>query len=432
MKPFVFLAILFSQTLPAAALAAALSPSGLEVGFSLESEFITSDTAPAARELVLTQSKHLFGYLHNEDLPKRYGLGKIQGLGAPRWEPEVEILSDRLLSEEQREVKYRMRGKLLLHKLAAAQVLPRREWQVELPYDLDNFWDEKCTDATHRERDEFWYFNAPFREGCEHLRQAPLAHPATLHLSPAPQVDEATPVGLAALRGDNGNGELFEITAINGFDESSTSPRDDGRVNFKAMNQWLREQGFEETVISKFKNRPVHQFDKVLPAKGGSPAVHVRITRLLAETDLDGGRHVTFAKFLKNAIENSDVVIYEGHSGLGANLNVGNIETRLLMSKDKKLAKKIDWNRGKKQVFFFDSCSSYSYYLGMFDGKKDPGTLAVVTNGLASLFGTELPVTKHLYRHLLQRDESLTWLGLLGDMEKPLRSDTFLLNVDLN
>ena len=47
----------------------------------------------------------------------------------------------------------------------------------------------------------------------------------------------------------------------------------------------------------------------------------------------------------------------------------------------KNAASPIQFNRKKHQIFLFDSCSSYSYYLGMFDGKKDPGTLAVMTSG---------------------------------------------------
>jgi hypothetical protein len=400
-----------------------VSPSSVETGFTFESEFVTADKGET-RELVLSQAKHLFGYLQNEELPRTFGLNaRIAGIGAPRWEPAVEILEDRPMSGK-RFLRYRMNGKLLLLKEVATQLVPRQEWSVFLPYELDSVYDEACTDKEHSDPSEFWYFQDPFRKGCEKLRREPLAREVTIKLFPLPAVPDSLPLGLDALRGDNGNGDLFEITAINGFDQSSKSPRDDGRVNFQEMNKWFVDQGFEETVLQKFKNRPIHRFDKIVRRPGGGE-LHLRITRLLAETDLDGGKHVTFAKFLREAIRSSDVVIYEGHSGLGANLELSAIE--------KRAGGRIDFDRAKRQLFFFDSCSSYSYYLGMFDGRKDPGTLSVMSNGLASLFGYEIPMTKHFYRNLLKADNGgLTWLELLENMEKPLRGNTFMLNVDVN
>uniref|UniRef100_UPI002739AC15 hypothetical protein n=1 Tax=Klebsiella pneumoniae TaxID=573 RepID=UPI002739AC15 len=110
----------------------------------------------------------------------------------------------------------------------------------------------------------------------------------------------------------------------------------------------------------------------------------------------------------------------------------------LLLSRDSSVGDHIEFNRAKHQIYLFDACSSYSYYLGMFDGKKDPGTLAVMSNGLESQFGYELPMTKHLYtdlfdlRHATLTNDDLTWGELLGDFERPLRGNTFLLNVDIN
>ena len=71
-------------------------------------------------------------------------------------------------------------------------------------------------------------------------------------------------------------------------------------------------------------------------------------------------------------------------------------------------------------------------------GKKDAGTLAVMSNGLESQFGAELPTTKHLYTMLFDLEhqkisnDSLLWSDLLSTFERPLRGNTFLLNVDIN
>jgi hypothetical protein len=123
---------------------------------------------------------------------------------------------------------------------------------------------------------------------------------------------------------------------------------------------------------------------------------------------------------------------------MGVNLDLDTLNKQLLLSRDPKAPNYVDFDRAKHQIFLFDACSSYSYYLGMFDGRKDPGTLAVMSNGLESLFGYELPMTKHLYTDLLDlkharlSNDDLTWEQLLETFEKPLRGNTFLLNVDIN
>ncbi len=423
---FLFLSLLSGQVQ-----AQVISPSSIEVKFELVSEFHTQAKS-ASRKLVLEQAKHLFGYMQNPGIAASFGLNKrIAGIGAPRWEPEFEILYEKN-GGGMRTISYRMRGLFLLNKEVATDLLRRREWRIEMPYDLDNFFNAACTDSEHDQKEEFWYFNDVFRRGCEQLRTEPLAKSVTVFIAPAPPVPANLTADLARLRGNNGNGDLFEIFAINGFDESSKNQHDDGRVNYEAMNGWFREQGFAETTLSKFKNRPIHLFEKTLRRSDGSE-LRVQVTRLLAETDLDQSRNVSFAKFLKKGLETADVVIYEGHSGLGVNLDLEAIEQQLLLSKDKKVGEHIEFNRSKHQLFFFDSCSSYSYYLGMFAGRKDKGTLAVLTNGLASLFGFEVPMTKHLYRQLINvNNDNQNWSDFLEDLEIPLRGNTFQLNVDVN
>jgi hypothetical protein len=432
MKKLLVLFCLFSFS----ARAEVISPSSIEVKFRFTSEFQTAKDG-TAHDLVLEQAKYLFAYLQNPDIGAQYGLDKrISGIGAPRWEPEVNVLADSR-GPALRTIRYEMSGLLLLNKKVAGQLLQSGALQVALPYDLDHFYDANCVPEDDSDPVEFWYFYQPFKRGCENLLGAPLARQTVMQLSPAPPVADRA-VGLDVLRGGhNGNGDIFQIAAINGFDDSSTKKTDDGRENFMKMNAWFRDQGFKMTILEHFKNRPVYLFEKDLTRADGS-TVHARVLRLLADTDVDGGSKVTFAKFLKQALEESDVVIYEGHSGMGANLDLKTIEQRLLLSHDPHTGDHIEFNRTKHQIYLFDACSSYSYYLGMFSGKKDPGTLAVMSNGLESEFGYELPTTKHFYTELMDlnharlSNDGLTWSDLLEEYERPLRGDTFMLNVDLN
>jgi hypothetical protein len=431
-----FLSLLFALLTTFAARAEVISPSSVEVKFAYESEFQTKQLGPI-HDVVLNQARYLFGYMQNPQIGAQFGLDKrIGGVGAPRWEPSFTVTTDKIEGGV-RNVRYSMNGLLLLNKKVATELLARGSWDITLPYDVDHFFDKSCADPEYQSPEEFWYFDFPFQPGCEHLRAAPLAHPVTLRLSPANVVADQS-VGLDILRGGhNGNGDVFQVAAVNGFGESSTKAGDDGRVNFMAMNAWFRAHGFTQTILQHFKNRPVYQFEKLLTRADGS-TVTARVLRLLVDTDLDDSKKVTFAKFLKTALQESDVVIYEGHSGMGVNLDLKVLEQQLLLSKDKNAGDHVEFDRAKHQIFLFDACSSYSYYLGMFDGKKDPGTLAVMSNGLESQFGSELPTTKHLYTMLFDlghqtiANDGLLWGDLLSAYERPLRGNTFMLNVDIN
>lgn len=403
--------------------ATVISPSSMEVNYSFTSEFQTSKDKQI-EDLVELQASYLFGYMQNPEIVAEWDLNKrIYGIGAPAWSPKVKILEN---TEEDgvRTIRYRAEGKMLLIKSVAQKLIKDGHWDVTLPYNLDKFYDKDCTDKDFPGRGDFWYFYDPFREGCEDLRAPDLAKKVSISIKAIPNVPEDLPANLDELRVDNGH-DLFQITTVNGFDEGSRKRNDDGRVNYEKMNEWFVKKGFTDTFISKYKERPIHQFDKTVTRADGR-RIHIRFTRLLAVTELDGNRNVTFAKFFEGALKDSDVIVYEGHSGLGTNLDFEHLEERAGI-------KKSDIDASKRQLYLFDSCSSYSYYLAMFDGLKDPGKLNVLTNGIESEFGYEVPETKHLYDILMDVDNnSYTWMEIIKALEKPFRGTTFMMNVYLN
>ena len=165
---------------------------------------------------------------------------------------------------------------MLLMKSVARQLVKAGHWDITMPYDLDQFYDRKCTDKEYPGRKDFWYFYDPFREGCEYLRGPDLAKTVRISLSAIPNVAADLPAHLDELRVDNGH-DLFQITTINGFDEGSAKRTDDGRVNYEKMNKWFLQKGFTDTFISKYKERPIHQFDKTVTRKDGRE-IHIRLT----------------------------------------------------------------------------------------------------------------------------------------------------------
>lgn len=413
MKSVVLLLFLASLS----AQAALFSPQGEEIKFSYTATFQTSDESDAVT-LADSHSQHLFGFLQSPSLVAGYEINSnTPGIGAPRLPLSFTILKDQTKSGV-RHITYKTSGFMLLNKKVSDEVLPTGAWEITLPYDLDNFYDENCTDEHYNSYGDFWYFYDPFRKGCEYLSEAPLAKPVTITMTPVKNENSDIGASLENIWSDNGNGELLQITTINGFSEDAVSPEDDGRQSFEKVNIWLRKMGFQETIIAKYANRPVLQFEKSLQRNNGSRVV-VRITRLLAETAI-AKKNVTFARFFKEAIKNADVLIYAGHSGLGGNLDIESLEYKV---------GPLEFTHKKHQIFFFDGCSTYSYYLSMFSERKNKGHLDVMTNGLASYFIYEPQTHIAFMKHLFKVNENPTWGEILMDMEKPLRGMTYLLSV---
>ncbi len=408
--------ILISLLLSTQSFAGVLSPSSKEVRFSYQAEFQTSQAGDAV-SLSDSHAQHLFGYFQSPTVTSQFRIdAQTLGMGAPKMPMMYQILSDRR-SKGVRTISYKVNGLLLVNKLAAVDLIQQKEWHISLPYDLDNFYAEKCTDEHYNTVGDFWYFYDPYRKGCDFLRKEPMAHEVVIKIAPTAEVKDIS-AGLDALRGDNGNGDLFDIATINGFSESATDSEDLGRQNFEETNKWLLSLGFEQKDLARYQNRPVIQFTKSVKSKEGK-VIQIRITRLLADTEI-ASKNVTFAKFFKNALEKADVVVYNGHSGLGGNLDIASLEEK---------AGKINFDPKKRQNFFFDSCSSYSYYLSLFESKKSRGKIDVITQGLQSYFWAEVPTLKALFKHLFDVNKDPQWSDVLGTMEKVMDGQTQMLNV---
>ena len=398
--------------------AAIFSPQGVEVKFSYTTSFQTSEIDSDPIELAGRHMQHLFGFLHSPALVEGYKINsETPGIGAPRLPVILQITQDQKKSGA-RKITYKTSGTLLLHKKVAAEILPVGAWEITMPANLDKFYDENCTDEHYNSIDDFWYFYDPFLEDCEYLAEAPLANKVVVKVAAMKNIAADASAAFDEIRADNGNGELLQITTINGFSEDSKNPADDGRLSFEEVNIWLRKSGFTETVVASYANRPVLQFEKNLKKKDGS-VVAVRITRLLAETAI-AKKNVTFAKFFKAAIKDADVIIYAGHSGLGGNLDIPSLEDKVGT---------LEFIPGKRQLIFLDGCSTYSYYLSMFADRAPKNQLSILTNGLVSYFTYEPFTHIALMKRLFKVNENPTWSEVLADMEKTLGGMSYLLSV---
>jgi hypothetical protein len=400
-----------------------ISPKAMEVKFSYEATFIGEGTRKDALDLADLHNSHMFGILTSPTLVRKYRVDPdlIEGLGGPQAPAAIKILKTEQVEANAVQVTYRASGMLLLHKNAAHATLKAGVLTLPLPADLRTIYDVHCTDDHYNTPGDYWYFYDPFRRGCERLSREPLAHNVDIRIRPASYRALDTDPRLDLLRANNGNGDVFSIYVIHGFDEGSTARADIGRKNFKLLNEYLEDKGFEKQVLQAYRERPVYLYTKEIETPEGK-TVEVQITHSLVESEADS-RAVSFAKFFKEGVENADVLIYGGHSGLGGNLDIPTLETK---------AGKFKFNKNKRQIFYFDSCSSYSYYLDAFRSQKTKSKLDVITNGLSSFWETSPGVLDNLMDELLDFDTpSHSWERILEKMEKGLGDDgsSVLVNV---
>ncbi len=398
-----------------------LAPSAMEVAFSFQSSFLMEkfeNLTPA--EIAGIQASHVFGIFSSAEYIQSFGLDpdKVGGLGAPKKNMNIQILST-TPADGKIEVRYSSSGTFLFHKQVAQKLLKRGSLFLALPREPLNFYDQKCTDSHYSSVSDFWYFYNPFRKGCEYLYLAPAATPVQIQVKPGPIVSNKTSPRLDLLRAGNGNGSVFSIYVIHGYYESSRDPKDDGVRGFHDYNAFLRKMGFTEKTLRENTTWPLTIFTGSLSLKNGK-TVDVEIRHALVESDAQS-RNVYFAKFFKEAVENGDVVVYTGHSGLGSNLDIPYLESK---------AGAFKFPAGKRQIFFFESCSSYSYYLDYFRLQKTRATIDVVTNGLSSYFETSHDLLTMFTAHMLNPNgDNVTWLEILKDLESPLEGGSYLTNV---
>lgn len=402
-----------------------LSPSATEVNFSYEAivEVPMDESFNSSIEAAQFQAQHMFGIFSSPTMIHHMGVNQnyVHGIGGPKSQSEILILSEELFEKNQHamiRIHYKNSGQMILHKKAAEKALSQGVLNVPLPTNPFKIYRKKCTDSHYDTFGDYWYFYDPYREGCESLSDAPYAQDVAISITKAKTRNIQRSAELPLLRGNNGNGSLFSIYMIHGFSEDKKDPEDDGRLNYLEAHKYLIEKGFSVERLKKSSPYPLNLYKKAVTLSTGE-TIHIEIKSLLVDTDL-GSKSKVFADFFKDAVSVSDVIIYEGHSGLGGNLNIPELE--------RKAGKFIFPN--KKQIYYFDSCSSYSYYLDHFNAYKTKTNIDVLTNGLSSYFHTSPLVLKEFLNYLVGSDNrNFQWMTILNKMESVLGKESYLLNV---
>lgn len=224
----------------------------------------------------------------------------------------------------------------------------------------------RCTDSHYNSEGDFWYFWNPYQDGCP-LTGADLVG-VTTDLRQL-NVTRNTYPEYAKLYGENGNGDVLQVSYLVGVDENFQAG-DLGKTTFNDAFKLLQAAGFRATVNEARR--------KQLTFNSGSKKTHVQML-LLDPNSAD------FAVEAVKAMQKSDIFLYDGHSGLGGYLD----PERLVADAGRPLA----LPRQKYQIFIFQGCSTYAYYNSAFfnlkKGQGDPkGTknLDIVTTGIGAAF----------------------------------------------
>ena len=279
---------------------------------------------------------------------------------------------------------------------------PRTHYEILLPINLETVYEagfvgakNLCTDEHYQDQGDFWYFWSPSREGCPLIEEKDFQKvDASVEIL---DNSKSTRPEYEMLADKNG---VIHISVLMGMDEPNLSwdpniSKDINATNFKkikksltetfkfrSLKQWSRQQVSRISLLDS-RTPYVEEFEKVYHrATGQNYKVVVRV--FYGATGIDE-KSKPFHYFLRDAIQNSALMIYDGHSGLGGNLHLLDIEKlrRFEFSPPK----------NRYQIYFFNSCSSYTYFNAMFFGRKktsrDPkGTkyLDILTSGLETPF----------------------------------------------
>ena len=351
----------------------------------VEFKSASTPTPALAREKINAQLLHLFG-----------PMSAAPALAVPKGDEKVTRISVAPKSGQPGtfSASYHYQGTIDL------EAGPEETYEVLLPVNPDTIYKEgillrrntetyPCTDAHYDGEGDFWYFWNPSNPGCP-LREGVHFDKVKGRIRRLPSATSTYPE-YERLAGPDG---VIRISLLFGMDDPTNlklplASTDINAENFRETRTSLLRMGYHETVWTKDRIRALlpprtspHPY--VADYELQTPKGRIVITLFFGPSGIDE-RSRAFHYFFKDAVENSSVLIYDGHSGLGGHLDLKSIEE----TEGFKLKPHPD----RYQILFFNSCTSYTYYNSMFFDRKrsaaDPrGTknLDVLTNGLATQF----------------------------------------------
>ena len=371
---------------------------------------------------VEAQIQHLFGPLER---------GKP--MAAPKEDHKIKI-TDVVKKDEEKnvwEIHYDYKGTAVVETRRGRL---NNTLELTLPINPDLIYEQAqggkaknhCTDEHYQDEGDFWYFwgpkplypNCPLEENVHY-------EVVKGDLDRKPVTEKSFPE-YHRMADEDG---LIQIHAFFGMDETDKShnPLRSADINAKAYRDMRESLTSEEKDGLGFEIRKLEpeEIRKIIPrmAEKDMPWVEeasktykngktIKVRLFFGETGIDE-KSKAFHFFLRDALENSAMMIYDGHSGLGGHLDLEAIATARKWDK-------VQLNKKKYQIYFFNSCTSYTYYNALFFQKKaskkrskvDPkGTknLDILANGLATEFDVMHDTSMRLIRAVHNYARANNW-----------------------
>ncbi len=378
------------------------------VNFDHEVEIKSDDkpTKETALAQVDAQLGFMFGPLGENENNKD---GKVSAV--PRGDYEIDRSSVKINrkagSDNVWVISYSYQGTMLIEDEKAKN----SELRIALPNNPDTIYKEakvsekhpRCTDDHYFTEGDFWYFWDPSKEGCELEEGKNFAFVAKPKINAGKKEKKSYPNYPKLVKNGVIRGTILlglDSPKMYAANRNPTTSKDINALTYKKLRKSLAQMGFtapkrrwtlqeiqkvapiskEEMVFTPY----VETFVKTEPMKvdvnGVMEPLRMEVRLFFGPSGIDEVEegNAAFHYFYKDALENDSIVVYDGHSGLGGHLDLDGIEEargfKINMSPD-------------DQIYFFNSCSSYTYYNNSyFERKGGAEKLDIMANGLATTF----------------------------------------------
>jgi hypothetical protein len=300
----------------------------------------------------------------------KYALGRMHNDGSLYPSNKVKMISSEVDSfqPEHYRVKYSFSGKGVFAKNLSSYTL-------YLPLMTRQIYDKALRGGHCHHKDEdqvdignFWYQWDPSLPGCDLVENKDYVK-VNVKLNPVDDSKETLPEYERLINNKQLNITMFYGTL--GKIDSEQDPglsKDIGAAEYRKMQLFLMgEMGYTITPFIESEMRKIYNptNPKNLPfgviATKQTKRGLIRIRLLYLDTHFSHIKAQGFHYFLRESLKNESVVLYNGHSGIGRNLNLANIE--------EKQGFKIKMNPNY-QIIFFGSCMPYGYYTQMYFDRK--------------------------------------------------------------
>lgn len=354
--------------------------------------FVPKNTDPAEyRSLILSQLRFSIGQLGWFGSILQYSWLEIQIGEVTEETPELLL------------VRYSVQGRIAwsrdeLRPDTFEMILPARGDRAGLQKFYKTYG-TRCRDDDLSTPEEFFYYFYPLSETCPLNReQASEKHQAvrarwSLEVHPDnfseryPEYDQIW------------SDRRLDMTVLFSKNKSGSTSNNDAGI--KSYNntylKLVRKFGKPDFISHKFTGVPGVRFP-VLKVQFNIPegllTVHLRLVDTIAGTDAE------FIKWYEDRTFDSDAIMYNGHSGLGINIE--------------KIATLGKFKSGKYQIFFLNGCGTFAYFsedLFKRHGLVNPGSapskhLDVMTNAFSSYFSQNPDATLTFIVSLIDQKEN--------------------------